>query len=287
MTKRSLSNFINLFNHPLTKQQKVNTFFRFIKFQTKARFGKAVVYPFVNDGKLVVKKGMHGVTRNVYLGLADFQAMSFLLHLLREGDFFADIGANCGVYTVLASAVAKAKTYSIEPNKENFKYLLKNIQLNSIADKVKAINIGAGGENKIVKFRKTKESSTFRAIRENENIDGLDVKLKRVDEIINDKCPLLFKIDTEGYETRVLEGMMKTLENPNLKAIIIELWKRKHIHNRLLSYGFKQCEYEPFSRSLRYIDNHLKNDAIYVRDDNFIKGRLFSAAKFNIFKKSI
>ena len=45
---------------------------------------------------------MHGVTGNVYCGLHDFAEMSFMLHLLRAGDLFADIGANVGSYTVLA-----------------------------------------------------------------------------------------------------------------------------------------------------------------------------------------
>jgi hypothetical protein len=45
---------------------------------------------------------------NIYAGLHEFGDMAFVLHFLRAGDLFADVGANIGSYTVLASM-----TYSI------------------------------------------------------------------------------------------------------------------------------------------------------------------------------
>jgi hypothetical protein len=35
-------------------------------------------------------------TGNLYVGLHEFEEMAFLLHFLRRGDLFADVGANVG-----------------------------------------------------------------------------------------------------------------------------------------------------------------------------------------------
>ncbi|MCX8149027.1 hypothetical protein [Thermaurantimonas aggregans] len=41
--------------------------------------------------------------------------MAFLLHFLRPEDFIVDVGANVGVFTILAFAEVKATTIAIVP----------------------------------------------------------------------------------------------------------------------------------------------------------------------------
>lgn len=80
-----LSNITSLFKHPLGGFKAI---VRFLIFQVLAKRNKSSIIAFVNNTLLAVRKGQHGITRNVYLGLSDFENMSFLLHFLRKEDFF-------------------------------------------------------------------------------------------------------------------------------------------------------------------------------------------------------
>ena len=41
--------------------------------------------------------------------------MACVFHFLRPGDGFLDVGANVGIYTILASGAAQARTLALEP----------------------------------------------------------------------------------------------------------------------------------------------------------------------------
>jgi hypothetical protein len=106
--------------HPLNKDTKWTALKRYVKWQIGSRLVPgAVLVPFVNDTVLAVSPGMTGATQYVYTGLNDFEDCAFLLHLLRTGDLFVDIGANVGVYTVLAAGVVGTDAIAIEPGTDD------------------------------------------------------------------------------------------------------------------------------------------------------------------------
>src|SRR5437868_4075814 len=109
-------NFIT--RHPLNEQRKLKAIGRWLTWQVGSRLVPGpVAVNFVNDTMLLVSPGMTGATGNVYAGLHEFQDMAFVLHLLRQGDCFIDVGANIGSYTVLAGGGIGARCIAIEPNK--------------------------------------------------------------------------------------------------------------------------------------------------------------------------
>src|SRR5215212_3903441 len=115
-------------NHPLNRSNKLAAIKRYFNWQVSSRLNPhPVIYPFVEGSSLVVQKSMTGATGNVYCGLHEFNDMGFLLHFLRPGDLFFDIGANIGSYTILASAVVGASTVSFEPVPSTFRNLQKNV----------------------------------------------------------------------------------------------------------------------------------------------------------------
>ncbi len=148
--------------------------------------------------------------------------MAFLLHFLRPNDLFVDVGANIGAYTILASSEVKANTISIEPLESTYLKLIDNISINKIQENVKAFNIGLG--SKIGKLYFIKSLDTINHVTLKEDIDTAVVRIDTLDSLSkNEQCPVLIKIDVEGYETEVINGAEKTLANKLLKAIIIEL----------------------------------------------------------------
>src|SRR6478609_823915 len=103
-----LSTLRFIIRHPLNQRRRLAALMRFASWQLGSRVKTEHVIPWVAGTKLVVRRGMTGATGNIYCGLHEFADMAFVLHALRPGDLFVDVGANIGSYTVLASAVCDA-----------------------------------------------------------------------------------------------------------------------------------------------------------------------------------
>jgi len=278
-----------LISHPLNSKNKIKALFRFVKWQVSVRINPfPIVYPFTENSKLIIKKGMTGATGNLYCGLHEYYDMGFLLHLLRNDDVFVDVGANIGSYTILASAEIGAESISIEPVPLTFGYLKDNIALNNIGDLVETHNIGLAGRPGSIKF--TGNLDTINHVATHDDKDVIDVQIDTLDCIVNTRNPCLIKIDVEGYESEVLKGACQTLINPSLKALIVELngsgerygYDDDEVHKTITDAGFFPFEYDPFSRALLPIKTFGNQNTIYIRDFEFVKKRINEARKIKI-----
>jgi FkbM family methyltransferase len=280
--------------HPLGKNKKIFAFGKFLKWQIGQKLlPYPVLYPFVENSYLLINKELKGATGNIYVGLHEFEHMAFTLHILRSNDIFCDIGANIGSYTLLASKVIGAKTYCFEPIIETFSNLKKNIYLNNISEKVIAQNIGLGDENKKLRFSSNLDTKNHVLLDENEN-GSYEVDVKKLDDVVFE-IPLLMKIDVEGFEYFVLKGGTRILQDPALKAIIIELnneTERYHIskekiNSYLESYGFFSARYDAFSRKIKKELKDFSDNRIYIRDIEFVNQRCMEARKIKVFRQDI
>lgn len=133
--------------HPLAGKHLLIAYSRFLQWQI-AQFLKPAekIVPFVGKTCLSVNKGMAGATGNIYLGIHDFYEMGFLLHFLRKEDSFADIGANIGSYSILASGVNGAMSLAFEPSAQTFYQLQKNVTINHLESKIKSYNLALGAK---------------------------------------------------------------------------------------------------------------------------------------------
>jgi FkbM family methyltransferase len=281
--------------HPLNRKNKTKAVWRFIKWQINIRLNPyPIIYPFTDKARLIVQKGMTGATGNLYCGLHEFNDMAFLLHTLREKDYFVDIGANVGSYTILASAHAGAHTISVEPLPSTFLHLVRNIAVNEIHEKVTAYNIALGSEKDSLEFTSLYDTENHIANEGDHNT--IKVPVETLDELmIGKQIPVLLKIDVEGFETKVLQGSIETLQQNGLKAIIIELnglgerynFDENKIHNQLIELNFRPFQYDPMERKLLSIDTFGPFNTIYIRDLDFIRQRIKSAAKIRILDQEI
>lgn len=283
-----------ILNHPLNRNQKGHAVWRFLKWQLRSRLSsKPSVGSFGQKSKIILKRGLAGATGNLYAGLHEFEEMSFLLHFLRPTDFFVDVGANVGSYTILASNERRAETISIEPIQETFLILQQNIELNDISSPVTLMNIGLGNEKGILKF--TKSLDTTNHVAKHYDTDIIDVNMERFDDIIHLSKPTLIKIDVEGYESEVLKGMENALANDHFKSLIIELnstglrygFDETLVHQQLIDSGFKPYSYNPHSRTLQELERNGLYNTIYIRDFGFVLDRLRTAPSYEIHGQKI
>ena len=283
-----------IFNHPLTRNNRLSAIINLLKWQIFSRvINFPIVYQFTEKSKLLVWRGLTGATGNFYCGLHEFEDMAFLLHLLREDDLFLDIGANVGSYTMLASSEIGAKTIAFEPILKTFKIFSQNIAINSIQDKVEALNIGLGSCKSVLKF--TTSFDTGNHVSSPGDTESTEVNVDTLDNILSGRSPLLMKIDVEGFETEVLNGSSNTLEDKSLKAIIIELngsgdrygFDEKNIHLLLLNHGFNPYKYDPMFRDLTVTVPGEHHNTLYIRDLEFVKERLKTARKIKVKNKEV
>lgn len=293
MVKDLVSTLKFIFNHPVTRNNKWSAFQRFVGWQFQSRiFRRPVVYPFVENSKLVVQGGMTGATGNIYTGLHEFEDMMFLLHLLRPQDVFVDVGANIGSYTVLASSVVGANSVSFEPVPSTFLHLKNNIDINNIQSLVELQNSGVGSKKGTLRFTGTLDTMNHVITNPSDSVsDSIEVDIVTLDDAMGYKMPTLMKIDTEGFELSVLQGARNTLDNRSLLAIIVELngacqrygISEKDIHEFIIGYDFKPITYDPFKRNYSIKETYNPDgNTIYIRNEVEAGKRLSNARKFSV-----
>ncbi len=289
---RYVNTLQRILGHPLNQGRPRDALQRFFSWQLGSRLVPgAVAVEFVNDTVLLIRPGMSGATQNVYCGLNDFEEMAFLLHLLRPDDLFVDVGANVGVYTVLASAVAGARTAAFEPNPDTFAHLRRNVLVNGVEGRVAMHQSALGRDASTVHFSVEGPDAMHHVARSTDDLSKtIETRVERLDEVLAGAAPVLIKMDVEGYEMEVLGGAAETLRHPSLLAVIMESTEdaRKYgydaakPHETLLAAGFTRWNYEPKSRHLLAVEGESAPGNIYVRNRALVEQRLEGAAPFRV-----
>ena len=265
-----------IYNHPLNAKRKFRSVIRYFRLGLYMKLNKEMfVHDYVMNTKLLVGKKSSSTMLQYYNGLNDFEEMGFLLHFLRKGDLFVDVGANVGVYSILSSGINGTESMAIEPSKESLELLNRHIKLNKLENKVKIFDCAVGEKEGTLQFTKNLDAIN-RVVREEDiGVDSLELKVNTLDNLLAGKNPAMIKIDVEGFELNVIKGAANTLRNQALKAIIIEtngLSSKYHLnedelHKIITEQGFKACTYDPFERKIKVCENNERfSNTIYVRE---------------------
>lgn len=173
--------------------------------------------------------------------------------LVRAGDFVVDVGANLGNHTLFWALVCGARVLALEPVKKSFAVLRQNIRANELEDRVFPRRYAAG-RSRGSAVAATVESSNLGAASLNESDDG-DIIVRPIDEVpeVRRNPVRLVKIDVEGMEFPVLEGMSETLASSR-PAVLVECLDDPSFHRveRHLR-GFNYAMVEAFNVSPTYL----------------------------------
>jgi FkbM family methyltransferase len=227
---------------------------------------------------------MTGATGNIYAGLHEFPDTAFVLHFLRPGDLFADIGANIGSYTLLASGVAGCRTVAFEPDPTTAAALDRNIKLNNLADLVE-IRVAAAGEQRGV-ARFSVGLDTLNRVVSSPNMDAREVPVENLDSAFDYGAPILMKMDVEGYEAQVLHGAKGLLRAPELRAVLIED-RSSAVVQMLESAGMTEFSYDAFSHNLVPAGKIVMANALFLRDHEFVMERISTARPVRVLGQSL
>lgn len=163
-----------------------------------------------------------------------------LPHIVKPGDWVIDVGANVGHYTKRLSELVgrSGRVLSFEPVPTTFSFLAANSSLFTHAN-VTLFNIAVSNKTELVGISVPYCSSglkNYYLAQLTNDPSGLRVMTVSIDSLDIAHRVSLVKIDTEGYEDVVLQGMEKTLLR-DLPVLIVETNSRD-IEERLSAIGY-------------------------------------------------
>jgi len=197
------------------------------------------------------------ISRSIYV-YNDFENVNraYWDGLIVPGMTVLDIGANWGVYSVAARRLmgVSGMLISFEPNLDEFNKLKDNIKLNKFNDQnVTLINSAVGDIKGEAKFYippsfKGAYGSMGRPKIE-EDCKEVNVPVVTIDETLSDldiRQVDVIKVDVEGAEIKVLQGMRRTLVERSPTVLMEVSDKRTNV------FGYKANELCKFLMDIGY-----------------------------------
>jgi FkbM family methyltransferase len=146
--------------------------------------------------------------------------------LLRPGMTVVDVGANFGYYTLLAAAGIHLDNHihAIEADPHNFEILNKNVEVNGYQSFVKTYHCAALNVRREVTFHQYRNhfgsNGIFSDPADSRIASKVQVQGVPLDEMITTPVDLM-KIDAEGCEPLIFEGMQELIRrSPNLQILM-------------------------------------------------------------------
>ena len=215
--------------------------------------------------------------------------MFFIRAALRPGDTFLDVGANVGVYTLLAGSVLGPEGHivAVEPDREARWQLLEHIAANHL-EKAQVVPTAVGSASGWARMSEdhgpTKHVLEFVAQEPRPEGAGW-VRVLTLDSICSDAAPFVAKMDIEGFELEALRGAEQLIARRRPAAwvletnhcaqryggdeVTLESWVRDH-GGALCCYDPKRSRLSPLTRD----ELEARENVIAVFDEDAIQERL-------------
>ena len=224
----SPATFRNILNHPANQGRQVYAALRYLAWQVSKRCFVAHWDIPYHGLKLRCHGDSHSASAAIYFnGLADYREMVFIRRYLRPGDAFLDVGANVGVYTLLAASLVgkSGVVHAFEPGILASARLDENIALNQLAN-VTVHRFGLSDRQGSAAFSAEGDDCVASlipggAIATAGNV--LQVQCVRLDDYLPSLKWAMAKIDIEGAEPLAIRGVITHLAAGNPPVLQIEM----------------------------------------------------------------
>jgi len=153
-----------------------------------------------------------------------------LMSEVRPSDVFYDIGANIGVYSrFVCERLKGGEVIAFEPLAGNSSSFRKNLSRTPV--QFRLFELGLSDEDAEHEFLTSGEGEAGQGMSrlqptENDSPSGLTIQTVKGDEFIESHDlprPNVIKIDVEGAELKVLNGLRKTIAHPECRVIYCEI----------------------------------------------------------------
>lgn len=281
--------FNYIWTHPNCQEHKIQSISKFVGWQ----FYKRITHKYLDlqllpNLKLRCYPDSYSAASALYCGLYDYDEMNFLLRYLRSEDSFLDIGANIGIYTLLAASVISSGTiHSFEVLTKNYQRLRENIKLNNF-EQVEVYNI-AVSEKKGNIFLHLAEGDSMPFITNQSSDRAITVSTDTLDNLLREQSLnnlALAKIDIEGAELLAFQGAINLFKKQLPPVWIMEInntlsnfgHQKEEIIEFLDSYGYKLYSYSANTNQINLInlEQQQGNNVLAIANSalDFVRDRL-------------
>ena len=143
---------------------------------------------------------------------------------LKTGAVAADVGAHIGYYTMLAARLVgpRGRVHAVEPFEESLSFLRRNVELNGLLNvSVHAAAAGARREKRAFHVMEQTNQQSFYGHPSFKTVRTIEVETVPLDELIPGRVDFV-KIDVEGAELQVLDGMRRLLAESPAAELCVE-----------------------------------------------------------------
>jgi FkbM family methyltransferase len=169
-----------------------------------------------------------------------------------QGGTFVDIGCNVGNHLIYALKILNADhVIAFEPLPEALSILETNIAANSLSDRVTLHKKGLSNAPGFAAFHTP--ANNLGASRLWEKADGIEIA--RGDDLLLEKPISFIKIDTEGFELQVLEGIEGAIKrNRPILFVEVETGNIERYEQFCVSNGYHTAEtFSRYDSSVNYL----------------------------------
>jgi len=179
----------------------------------------------------------------------------FLTSNVEYSDIFLDIGAHIGLYTIrLARRVSKV--IALEPEPQNYALLYRNVVMHGLDQKVLVLPIAISDKDGYAMLC-VKASSGAHTLEGEVNckkkVGVLSLKIHTLLELLNINRADVVKIDVEGHESKVINGMHKLLHFRSPRILVVETRKDNlRLRESLVKLGYKVITLDCWNSTCNY-----------------------------------
>lgn len=223
---------------------------------------------------------------------------TFALRFLRPNDVFVDIGANVGLYTILAAGLVSpgGRVISFEPCHRTYSRLVENIRRNGYRH-VSCVNAALSDSPGVATlYAQMDDKDAWNSLCTPENPQAVNPEQittltwddYSAEHGLQDRIALM-KIDVEGWEETVLRGAKQALLSPGAPVLQVEFCEEnarmansscESVFDALLRLGYKVYEYDADENHLKAVPKEaaMGNRNLYaLKDLDSVLSRLNSA----------
>jgi len=178
-------------------------------------------------------------------GFYEEEVLEAVVSRIGQGDCFWDVGANLGLHALTVKRAAPSvSVYAFEPNPKLNQLISRVAQLNGLEVQISPIALDQ--DTRTADFficeGNLGNSSLFTRLTKR-GVKVIKVQTELGDELVQSgrvTSPNIVKIDAEGNEYRIMAGMSKILQTPQLHTIVLEDGESDFtpVKSLLSSYGF-------------------------------------------------